>query len=286
MAEAWTIEHATTLDLGDSSAPITEVEVLLVAGRVAVVAAASDDGSAQVEVSEISGGPLTATLDAGKLRISHPKAAKEGWLEKLRKPWTDLSAVVSITAPRAAKVTLSTVSAETLVAGMAAPVKLKTVSAELAVDQVTGNVEAKSVSGALEVRELRGDLVANTVSGDVTVHARALPHLTAKTVSGDVTVDLADADAGSATTSEQDAKTVSGSVTVRIPAGTGYLVTSKSVSGDLVAGTERVGKQPGQSKGTLRHGNEAVKLTAGTLSGDVTVLHATDQAAPSSEPAA
>ncbi len=286
MAEAWTIEHATTLDLGDSSAPIESVEVQLVAGRVAVVAANSDDGSAQVEVSEISGGPLTATLENGALRISHPKTAKDGWLEKLRKPWTDMSAVVSITAPQGARVSLSTVSAETLVAGMTAPVHLKTVSAELAVDAVTGNIDAKTVSGSLEVRELRGELVANTVSGDVTVHARALPHLSAKTVSGDVTIDLADADAGVGLRSEQNAKTVSGSVTVRLPAGAGYLVNSKSVSGDLVAGGERVGKQPGQSKGTLRYGNEAVQLNAGTMSGDVTVLHATESAAPSSDPAA
>lgn len=60
---------------------------------------------------------------------------------------------------------------------------------------------------------------------------------------------------------------------MRLPAGAGYRVTAKSVSGDVVAGGERIGRGAGQSKGTLRAGDEGVKLAVSTLSGDITLLH-------------
>lgn len=274
MAEQWQIENPTTLDLGSEQEPITSVEVKLVSGRVSVVAASTDDGTARLEANEVHGGPLRVSLEAGKLVVSHPKGAQEGWLNKLRTPWQDMSAVLSITAPAGATLALATVSAETLVAGMQSPVSVKTVSGEIVLDSVGAEIDANVVSGPIDVRDLSGSMTVKSVSGDVTVHARALPRFDAKTVSGDVTVDLADATDGAAVASKQAAKTVSGSVTVRLPAGAGYRLDAKSVSGDVVAGGERVAKNPGQTKGTLRSGSEAVRLDAGTMSGDVTLLHA------------
>ena len=272
MSEHWTIEHPTTLDVGSEQDPIHSVEVKLVSGRVSVVASSTDDGTARLEANEVRGGPLDVTVTNGKLLVSHPKNTTEGWLNRLRAPWQNMSAMVSITAPGGAQVALSTVSAETLVSGTAAPVSVKTVSGEVALDSVSGDVKANTVSGAVELREHAGSLEVKSVSGDVTVHARSLPRLAAKSVSGDLTVDLADADEA-AVRSEQAAKTVSGSVTVRLPAGTGYRVTAKSVSGDVVAGGERIGKGAGQTKGTLRSGDEGVRLEVSTLSGDITLLH-------------
>jgi len=273
MAEHWKIEHPTTLDVGSEDEPIRSVEVKLVSGRVSVVASSADDGTARLEANEVRGGSLDVTVSHGKLVVSHPKDTAEGWLNKLRAPWQNMSAMVSITAPAGAQVALATVSAETLVSGTRAPVSVKTVSGEVALDTVAGDVAANTVSGAVELREHAGSLEVKSVSGDVTVHARALPRLAAKSVSGDITVDLADADDEAAVRSEQAAKTVSGSVTVRLPAGAGYRVTAKSVSGDVVAGGERIGKGAGQSKGTLRAGDEGVKLDVSTLSGDITLLH-------------
>jgi Putative adhesin len=277
MAEQWSIENPTTLDVGSEDEPIRAVEVRLVSGRISVVATETDDGSARVEANEVRGGPLDVSLASGTLVVSHPKGINDGWLNKLRAPWQDMSAVVSITAPAGARVSLATVSAETLVSGMRAPVAVKTVSGEQAVDSVTADVDSSVVSGAVEVRELRGRLSVKSVSGDVTVHARALPRLDAKTVSGELTVDLADADDAATLRSEQSAKTVSGAVTVRLPAGAGYKVAAKSVSGDIVAGGERIGRSPGQSRGTMRSGSEGVQIDVQTLSGDVTVLHAAEQ---------
>lgn len=272
MAERWDIEKPTTLDLGSEAEPITAVDVRLVDGRVSVVAATTDDGTARLEVTDVTGDvPLRVTLEGGTLVVSHPKGTAEGLWGKLRTSWRDMSAQISITAPASADVRLAGVSAETLVAGMAAHVAVKTVSGEVVLDAPGSEVSANVVTGAVEVRNLSGALSVKSVSGDVTVHALALPKLAAKTVSGDVTVDLADAEAATLT-SHQAANTVSGSVTVRLPPGAGYRVNATSVSGDLVAGGERLARSVGQTKGTLSAGNEAVRLDVATLSGDVTVL--------------
>ena len=270
MAEKWEIEHPTTLDLGSERDPIGAIDVRLVAGRVSVVAAGTDDGTIRLEVNEVVGAPLKVTLEHGTLTVSHPKGTADGLLGKLRAPWRDMSASVSITAPPRARLGLNSVSADTLVSAMSGPVSVKTVSGDVVLDAPGPDVHADVVSGAVEVRNLAGELDVKSVSADITVHAVALPKLNAKPVSGDVTVDLADADATLQST--QKINSVSGSTTVRLPAGVGYHVSGTTLSGDIVAGGEKLAKSIGQTKGALRAGNEALRLDATTLSGDVTVL--------------
>jgi hypothetical protein len=272
--DEWRIEEPVSLDLGGDGDAITDIDVTLVEGRVSVVAAEREDGSARLEINEVRGAPLTVTLDDGRLRVSHPKSAGgEGLFGRLKMPWREMSAQVSITAPAAARVSVKTVSADALVSGSRSAVKVKSVSGPIVVDAVSASLDATTVSGAIEVRDLRGSLKANSVSGDLTVHARDLPDFTAKSVSGDVTVDLADADSGPDVRSTQSVKTVSGEVTVRIPAAAGYVVHGHSMSGQLVAGGERVGGG-GKGGASLRSGSEAVRLDAATMSGDITVLQA------------
>ena len=169
--------------------------------------------------------------------------------------------------PASAQVRVSTVSADGLLSGLRAPATVRTVSGELAVDGVHGDVAARTISGRIDVRDLHGSLSGESVSGSIVVQAAELPRLDVKTVSGELVVDL------HAAPSKVDMKSVSGDLVVRIPGQSGFRLDARSVSGQIVADGRRIGAgRPGPPQGEIRDGDESVRVSATSVSGDVTLL--------------
>jgi Putative adhesin len=266
---------------------VSQLRVRLVAGRVDVVGRDDADGGATVEVGTVSGRPLEVRWDGGVLDVGHPHVAWDSLVDRLRGAFDgEDRAEVSIAVPRDVAVLLGTVGADGLVSSVNGRVRIRTVSGTLVLDGVTGQVSARTVSGQVDVRDHDGVFSGDSVSGSLTVQGRAIARLHAKTVSGEVGVDLRRAPEGTSRLPRSviDVTTVSGDVTVRVPEGTGYDVTARSVSGRCVAGSAEIGGpggpgRPGRGgmgprKGRLSEGNGAVRLVAKTVSGDVTLVRA------------
>jgi hypothetical protein len=267
MSEQWSVSGPKVIEVGGPDEPVRRLVVTVVAGRVDVVA--HDDDSATVEVSSVGGRELQIRWEAGVLTVSHPELRWEGLLEGLRRMTQGHDRVeVTVAVPRGTQVRLGTVTAEGLLAGVHAPSDVRTVSGSLVIDGVVGRVGARTVSGRIDVRTASGALEGETVSGSLTVQG-VLPELALKTVSGNLTVDLHGGPSQVSTTS------VSGDLTVRIPHDAGYRLAARTVSGHLVADGVRVGdRKPGSSSGQARDGDEAVRIDARSVSGDVTLLRA------------
>jgi hypothetical protein len=271
MPESWQIDGPRILDVGGDGEPVRELRVGLVAGRVDVIAhpADAEDGAgARIEVTSVKGRPLEVTWQDGVLSVSHPKVTWDGLLEGLKSlTRRDDRAELSIAVPASAQVRVSTVSADGLVSGLRAPATVRTVSGELAVDGVHGDVAARTISGRIDVRDLHGSLSGESVSGSIVVQAAELPRLDVKTVSGELVVDL------HAAPSKVDMKSVSGDLVVRIPGQSGFRLDARSVSGQIVADGRRIGAgRPGPPQGEIRDGDESVRVSATSVSGDVTLL--------------
>jgi DUF4097 and DUF4098 domain-containing protein YvlB len=248
--------------------------VALVAGRIDVVA--HDEDTARVEVHRVGGRELEVTWERGSLVVRHPQVRWDNILEGIRGlARGDDSADLSIAVPRGTSVQVGTVSADGLVSGLHAPANVRTVSGALVLDGVHGTVGARTLSGQVDVRDQHGPLTGESVSGSLTVQGAAVDDLDLKTVSGSLAVDLA----GPAR--RISLKSVSGDLTVRIPAGSGFRFDAASVSGNVVADGRRIASGPtGHRAGELREGDEAVRISAKSVSGDVTLLRASATTGP------
>ena len=277
MAESWQVDGPRILEVGGEHEPVRELKVGLVAGRVDVVAHPADTDAdtdpdaaagARIEVTTVRGRALEVTWEGGVLTVSHPKVTWDGLLEGLKSlTRRDDRAELSIAVPRGTRVKVSTVSADGLVAGVRTGATVRTVSGELVVDDVHGDVAARTISGRIDVRGLHGSLSGESVSGSIVVQAAELPRLDVKTVSGELVVDL------HAAPSRVDMKSVSGDLVVRIPGESGFRLDARSVSGQIVADGRRIGAgRPGPPQGEIRDGDESVRVSATSVSGDVTLL--------------
>lgn len=261
----WRIETPQSLDLEG----VRRLHVRMVAGAVDVVGRTEDAaaGAAQVEVSEVDG-PLVVTLENGTLTITHERLTWAGLLD-----WVGgrrASAVVSVSVPADCPVELGVVSADAVVSGISADrTEVKSVSGDVTLDGVRSAVSAKTVSGSLESRRLAGSLSFSTVSGDLTVASGTTASLRAETVSGDLVLDLDLEDGG-----RIDVSSVSGDLTVRMPETVGLQVEVKTMSGSLDSAFDAVTseRKPGSSTMRGRIGTGDGRLTARTVSGDVTLL--------------
>src|SRR3954471_19933335 len=261
----WRIEKPQSLDLEG----VRRLEVRMVAGNIDVVGRTEDaeSGAAQVEVSELEG-PLTVTLENGTLTIVHERLTWGGifdWVGSRK-----ASATVSVSVPHTCPVELGVVSADAVVSGIEAPrTAVKSVSGDVTLDGVRSDISAQTVSGDLESRQLAGTLRFKTVSGDLTVVRGETDQVKAETVSGDLTLDL-DLLAGG----RIDVSSVSGDLTVRMPESVGLTVDVKTMSGSLDSAFSGVQseRRPGKSsmRGTVGDGDG--RLSAKTVSGDVTLL--------------
>ena len=256
----WTIEAPTSLDFDD----VTGLRVRLISGSVAVLAT---NGKPSLDVSSITGDPLTVTYEDGVLTIAHENLTWDGLLKWLR-PQRH-AATVTITVPRKCPTQVGVVSATAVMSGISARASVKSVSGEITLDGVTGDVDANTVSGALEAQGLNGKLNFNSVSGDLTLADGWLERLDANAVSGDVTADVDLDPLGG-----MQVTTVSGEVTLRLPAEADARVHLQSVSGEVRSEFPELkyASAPASHRvsGSLGAGSGQVSVT--TMSGRVILL--------------
>ena len=267
MAQQWEIDGPKVLDIGGEGERVDRLTVGLVGGHVDVVT--HDAPTAQVEVQEVVGPPLKVNWNGHKLEISHVKHDGNLWetLKSFGGGSTQIRARVSVAIPRDARTDINTVSAGAVVSGIHARTSLNTVSGDVTADDIDGRMEINGVSGTFEGRKLCGRLEANTVSGNITVQDSVLDPVELNGVSGDITLDLTNS------SMRVESNTVSGNVTVRVPAGGGYRVKVSTMSGAAIVDGMKLGGKWHRG-GEARDGDEALRIEASSVSGDVVVLRA------------
>ncbi|MGW1838637.1 DUF4097 family beta strand repeat-containing protein [Streptomyces sp. BBFR2] len=261
----------STLEIDE---PVRALEIRLCGGAVNVVGAA-EEGPARVEIGEITGEPLTVSLDGGTLTIEYDNPPWKGPWKKLftflqHKGWRDHGAVVSVTVPAATRVDVSSVGATAIVTGVAGPTRVHTVSGDSTLVGLTGEVRAETVSGRVEAQGVTGGLRFHSVSGDLTVLDGGAATVRADSVSGDMVLDLDPSDRGA----DIHLTSVSGEVAIRLPEPADTRVEAGTTSGTVsnAFDTLRVGGGWGAKNisGTL--GSGAGRLKATTVSGGLALL--------------
>ena len=268
MAQHWSVEGQQTIDVEG----VRKLSLRLVAGEADVVTSTTSiaaGGAARVEVHKVDGPPLTVSVDPdGTLNVVHDRLTWGGLLKFLSSP-TRARVHVSISLPHDAEVELGVVSADATVSGVTGHTAVKSVSGDVTLDGCAGEVRAETVSGGLEARSLDGRLHFKSVSGELTVVDGCTTSLSAHTVSGEVVIDL------TSSTGDVDLKTVSGDLTLRLPSDVSLAIEAKSVSGHLTAtGFDNLSldRSPGKNQMRGAIGTADSRLTAKTVSGDVTLL--------------
>ncbi|KAA6214029.1 hypothetical protein CP973_33300 [Streptomyces albofaciens JCM 4342] len=266
----WSVSAPRTLEIGEE---VTALEVRVVGGTVNVVGT-SDGGRPRVEISELSGPPLTVRQEAGTLTVTYDDLPWKGFLKFLdRKGW-HRSAVVSVTVPAATDVAIGTVGASAVISGIGGRTELRGVSGDSTLVRLTGPVRAETVSGRVEGQAVTGDLRFNSVSGDLTLIEGSGGTVKADSVSGDMVLDLDPV----ATGTDIRLTTVSGEVAIRLPA-PGDTEVDAEVDANTTSGTVanafedlRVSGQWGAKRitGRLGSGNGRLKVT--TISGGLALL--------------
>lgn len=271
MSESWQVAGPKVVEVGGTDQPVRRVKLGLVGGRVDVVA--HSDPEARVEVQSVVGRPLDVTWDGHTLEVSHPQVRWDGLLGRLADKaigpsdtWDD-RAELSLAVPDGVELQIGTVSAEGLVVGLTGAVEVRTVSGLVTLDGLSGPVVARTVSGSVDARGQRGDLRMQSVSGSFTVQSSAGPSLSAKTVSGSLNVDAVTGAVSVGFSS------VSGGLVVR-HTGSAYDADLRSVSGQVVVGSERVRGDYGAVRHRQHDRDADVHVKATTVSGDITLLSA------------
>ena len=229
MSEEWSIDTPRVLDIGGEGEQVRELSVALVGGRVDVVTH-TDSPTARVEVAAVEGMPLKVTWDGSKLKITQG-VDSTSILDKVRRAFDGIErnrASISVSIPEDATASVSTVSAQALLAGLRSGAKANTVSGSLTLDDIAGAVDVNTVSGDVECGDIRGPAQGQLGLGRRHRPAqRRSPRSSINTVSGDITLDLINGAASIRSNS------VSGDVTVRAPHG-GYDVKANTASGQVV----------------------------------------------------
>lgn len=266
--EKWLIESPRTIDIER----VHTLKVGLIAGQVDIVG--HDEPGARVEVHSVSGKALKITIDEGVLEIDHPQLGWDNFLDVFTYFNGEASADVSIMVPRDIALKFGVVSASALISGLnpgasGGAAKISTVNGEVVVDRLVGDLELNAVNGELSVRDHVGTITARTVNGEVTL-AGDLRRVTCDSVSGDVYLDL------TGTPDQVRVNTVSGSVTARLAAGVAAEYRITTASGRLQLDSSEITGVHGSWSG--RYGDLSgrwLEFRANTVTGDVSVLHAT-----------
>lgn len=263
MAETWKIEQPEQLAIGDG---VRRLRLHAVGGRINVLGV---DGPAALEVSRISGPPLTVELAEGELMVRHGEASLPsgllGWLTRGARQEVELS----VSVPPDALVEVTVVSGPVVLSNFHERVILKGVSGELTLAGMYGPTGVSTVSGAVTVEQATDDLSVRAVSGAITVLAASGGRVDLNTVAGAITLDLEDP-----LPPRVKATCVSGALTVRLPYDPDVEVELSSTSGHATSQFAGVGatRKPGSSRLAGRVGTGRARLTGHTVSGAITVL--------------
>lgn len=270
MNGTWHLDRPQTQEYGGPGEPVESVNVVLVSGRLDIVAHAGRS-SVRCDVAEVLGRPLTVSSTDGALRIEHHKEAGGGQLLEMVKGFLansrNATARITLTVPVGTRVSVNTVGADVLVGGVDGDAQVNTVSGAVSLSRLGGRVDVKTVSSAIEASGLRGELKSKSVSGRLTVDASALRSAKLGTVSGPILLDLV---GGSGLVT---ATGVSGDITVRLPQGAGYDVTAGSQTGHVVVDGHTLSGGSGSDKGGHRaDGDRSFAMKLRSVSGNVVVL--------------
>jgi hypothetical protein len=267
----WTVDAPTTLNFDG----VVALKVAAVSGSVAVL---STSERPCLEVSSVTGPPLSVTHEAGILTVTYQDLGWDALLHWLRAE--PHQANISVAVPPGCPARVSVVSASATVEGIEATTSVRSLSGSITLDGVTGRITADTVSGNVEAQGLAGRVGFKSVSGDLTLANGSLDHLDAKTVSGRITADLA-----SARGAFQIA-TVSGPVTIRLPADANARVQVRSAVGRVRSefpGLDHPDR-PGATTLTGTLGAGSGRLAVTTMSGQVTLLERGDPGTPGPQP--
>src|SRR5450755_4317983 len=177
----WTVDAPTRLAFDD----VTALRVRAIAGSVAILATSE---APALDITRVSGRPLTVTHEDGLLTISYEDLTWDGLLEWLRP--RNHSAELMVTVPRDCPAQVGVVAATAIVSGVTARTSVKSVSGAITLDGLNGKVDARTVGGDVEAQDINGQVTFNSISGDLTLAGGSLDRLDAKTVTGRVTADV------------------------------------------------------------------------------------------------
>lgn len=256
---------------------ISSITINVVSGSVDVMAAPHQHAVA-LDLREITGPPLTATLQKGALRLEQVKDG-DGQVWGVVKSFLGGDAGsnrprarLTLTVPEDTTVTVRAVNADVLVGGVHGAVTARTVSGGVTIERTTGKVDTTTVTGDVECASPAGELSVKTVSGAVTVQDALLRQARLNTVSGRTILDLRHGP------TLVTANSVSGEVSVRIPKGSGYDATVTSASGNVVVDGEPL-MENGKRGGHRHQGDRGIAIKGRTATGDLVVLRRQDAGA-------
>ncbi|WP_420178432.1 DUF4097 family beta strand repeat-containing protein [Paenarthrobacter sp. TA1.8] len=261
--ELWTVTGPQTLDVEE----VRSLKLGIVRGRFDVVT--HDEPYVRIEISEITGDPLTVTLVDGRLEVRHQLQGPQGWFRNLMGTVNNTSTnsvIVGIALPSGVDVEAGTVSGDGMVSGISGRIRLNTVSGSVLADNTSGELHVNTVSGEVIARNHDGVLTAKSVSGEVTASGK-FKNVRASTVSGDLSFDLQDY------TNDLGANSVSGDLTIRLPHDVGLDIVAKSASGTVVI-DDQMYAQPGSNVHTIVGPDERLMLVrTNTMSGKTYIMH-------------
>lgn len=248
--------------------PVDTLDVRIVNGTVNVVG--TDDPGARVEVAEIHGPPLSVRRDGSRVEVVYEDLPWKGFLKWLDRKGRHRHAVVTVSVPADARITVGVVGATAVVSGIRGGTAVRGVSGGTTLVGLTGDVRADTVSGNVETQALRGALRMNSVSGDLSVIDGGGTSVRADTVSGAMIIDLDHTARGA----DVHLNTVSGEIAVRLAEPADATVEASTAGGAVSTAFDelRVDGQWGAKRLTGRLGDGAGRLRATTVSGTVALL--------------
>ncbi|MCU1552516.1 MAG: hypothetical protein JWM13_2 [Arthrobacter sp.] len=259
----WTVTGPQVIDVDG----VRSLKLGIVRGRFDIVT--HEEDVARIEVSEISGDPLTVSLVNGRLEVRHQLHGAQGWFKNLMGTVSNNSSnavVISIALPPGVEVEAGTVSGDGLVSGISGHSRLSTVSGSVLADGTSGELAVNTVSGEVIARNHRGVLTAKSVSGEVTASGE-FSNIRANTVSGDLSFDL------HGFTHDFGANSVSGDVTIRLPHDVGVDIVAKSASGAVIIDNQKY-IQPGGTVQTIAGPDTQLMLVrTNSVSGKTSIFH-------------
>jgi DUF4097 and DUF4098 domain-containing protein YvlB len=259
----WTVTGPQVIDVDG----VRSLKLGIVRGRFDVVT--HDEDVARVEVSEISGDPLSISLVNGRLEVRHQLHGAQGWFKNLMGTVNNNSSnavVISIALPAGVEVEAGTVSGDGMVSGISGHSRLSTVSGSVLADGTSGELAVNTVSGEVIARNHHGVLTAKSVSGEVTASGE-FSNIRANTVSGDLSFDL------HGFTHDFGANSVSGDVTIRLPYDVGVDIVAKSASGAVII-DDQTYAQPGGTVQTIAGPDAQLMLVrTNSVSGKTAIFH-------------
>ncbi len=275
---AWPALAGKSVDQRHPANPRGAVEISNVAGTVTVRGTSRSEVQVTGDLGSAARLEFTVDGDRTMIKVAIPRTSRHSGS-------TDLD----IEVPAGSTLTVSTVSADTVVTDVQGALDLQSVSGnieaeafdkDLKLHTVSGDLDvhgnrgaavltAVTVSGNLEVKGLGGEVNASSVSGDLNLHMRSALRSRVRTTSGDVTLQ-----GTLAKDARIDWESVSGDLTFNV-GGTG------DAEYDLATATGEISNCFGPEALSSRYGpGEELKFTAGaggaslrarSLSGDISL---------------